>query len=224
MFLEMMFKNPHRFGFILVTVIVSIVLHELAHGWAAIWQGDRTPIEKGHMTANPIVHMGWFSIFLLLMMGMAFGLMPVNPANFRSKYGDAMVAAAGPAMNLLLALVSLSILGIWIKFTGFAATEPVLKANAQDFLWYFGSTNIALAILNLLPIPPLDGSAIWANFHPGYAKAIRAVRNPQVFMFALLGILIVMSKFDFGFMDLAQKATLAYLNQVWGAGLELTGG
>ena len=66
MFLEMMFKNPHRAGFILITVIVSIVLHELAHGWVAIWQGDRTPIEKGHMTANPIVHMGWFSIILLL--------------------------------------------------------------------------------------------------------------------------------------------------------------
>ena len=92
------------FGCVVVTVIISIVLHELAHGWAAIWQGDDTPKMAGHMTADPMVHMGGMSLLMLALVGMAFGAMPVNPRNFRSRFGDALVSAAGPAMNFLLAL------------------------------------------------------------------------------------------------------------------------
>jgi len=222
MFITMLESDPHRFIYIVVTVVISIVLHELAHGWAAIWQGDRTPIEKGHMTPNPIVHMGWFSLILLLTAGMAYGLMPVDPSRFRSRYGVALVAAAGPLMNLLLAAVAIKILGLWIHLAGFANTEPVFQANAQQFLWYFSTTNLALMILNLLPIPPLDGSLIWGTFHPGYEKLIRSVRDPQIFTFALLGILVLMSFTDFGLLDLARKSGLFYLNEIWDAGLKLT--
>ncbi|MDP7006011.1 MAG: hypothetical protein QF718_07365, partial [Phycisphaerales bacterium] len=64
-------------------VIASITLHELAHGWAAIWEGDDTPRVTGHMSANPIVHMGLPSLILFLILGIAWGMMPVNPYRFR---------------------------------------------------------------------------------------------------------------------------------------------
>lgn len=61
----------------------SIVIHELAHGFAAISQGDRTPISQGHITLNPVVHMGWPSLIFLVIAGIAWGQMPVNPSKFR---------------------------------------------------------------------------------------------------------------------------------------------
>ena len=112
------------FGCVVVTVIISIVLHELAHGWAAIWQGDDTPRIAGHMTPDPMVHMGGMSLLMLALVGMAFGAMPVNPRNFRSRYGDALVSAAGPAMNFLLAMVAQIILGVWpVSYTHLRAHE-----------------------------------------------------------------------------------------------------
>ena len=79
------------FGCVIFTVVISIVLHELAHGWAAIWQGDDTPKQAGHMTPDPMVHMGGMSLLMLALVGMAFGAMPVNPRNFRSRYGDCLL-------------------------------------------------------------------------------------------------------------------------------------
>ena len=83
-------------------VIFSICLHELAHGWAAIWQGDRTPRETGHMTMNPMVHMGGASLIVFALVGIAWGLMPTDPSRYRwGRRGRIAVAAAGPLMNLL---------------------------------------------------------------------------------------------------------------------------
>lgn len=87
-----------------VWVIGSIVLHELGHGWAAIACGDDTPRRERHMTLNPLVHMGWPSLLLFAILGMAYGRMPVNPANFKSPWDDVIVALAGPMMNVLLAV------------------------------------------------------------------------------------------------------------------------
>ena len=94
-------------------VLFSITLHELAHGWAAIWEGDMTPRELGRMTANPVVHMGGLSLLVFAAIGIAWGMMPVNPSRFRHRrWGDAIVAAAGPVMNILLSIVCLTASGI----------------------------------------------------------------------------------------------------------------
>ena len=89
-----------------VAVVISITLHELGHGAAALWQGDETPRLLGHMTLDPRAHMPPISWGLLLLVGIAYGLMPVNPSRFRSKHGDALVAFAGPAVNLILAALA----------------------------------------------------------------------------------------------------------------------
>jgi len=225
LFIEIAAADPLRFVSIVFTVVVSITLHELAHGWTAIWQGDRTPIETGHMTANPIVHMGWFAIVLLMLVGVAFGMMPVNASRFRHRYGAALVAAAGPAMNLALGGAALAALGLWVAAAGHYSSHGLSNAtaNLQDLLWYFGTTNFALLLLNLLPIPPLDGARILGNLFPPFERKIRSVDNPQVFMFALLGVLVLFSYTDFGLFDTALRAGLAMVNVISGANLQLTG-
>ena len=157
-------------------VIASITLHELAHGWAAIWEGDDTPRVTGHMTANPVVHMGVPSIIAFLIIGIAWGLMPVNPYRFRhGKWGRILVSFAGPAMNLVIAFVLLTILGF---------THPFQEQNnLETFLFTGGFLNVILFALNLLPVPPLDGSNILANLSKTVASWYR---HPQAQFAGLL--------------------------------------
>lgn len=197
MFILSLQADPLFYVSVVATVVVSIILHELAHGWAAIWQGDDTPLRLGHMTANPMVHMGGFSLAMLVVLGISYGQMPVNPNRFRSRYGDALVSAAGPAMNLLLALVVLTGLGLWHRLAEGALT-PV-QDNAQQFLWIFGTTNIVLCLFNLLPAPPLDGSSILASFHRGYARIVNDPSNQQIFLFAFLFALFLAGDVLFAF-------------------------
>jgi Zn-dependent protease len=187
---------------VIATVVVSITLHELAHGWAALWQGDRTPIEQGHMTANPLVHMGGFSLLLLVTVGIAYGAMPIEPHRFRSRYGEAMVSAAGPAMNLLLAIIALSGLGLWMAEPGVGST---VEQNVENAVWYFAVTNIALLILNLIPVPPLDGAHILANLSRRYRSMIEQL-PPGTTVLVVLGLLVGLSFTDYGLFALAAKA------------------
>lgn len=150
----------------IVVVIGSIVLHELAHGWAAIRQGDSTPQYTGHMTWNPLVHMGQTSLILFAVLGIAFGAMPVDPSRFRSRYGDAYVAAAGPAMNVLLAAVFIVVGGFVVAYSG-TIGEP-LAGNLFTFCYIAVLLNVTLTLFNLIPVPPLDGSRILGSFVPSY--------------------------------------------------------
>ncbi len=138
-------------------VILAITLHELAHGWVAIWQGDDTPRRLNRMTLNPLVHMGGTSLLMFAIIGIAWGVMPTDPSKYRwRRKGRAIVAVAGPAMNILLAFASLSLLIVWLKI---GPTNASVYNNLAIFLWTGGWLNILLAVFNMLPIPPLDGSS-----------------------------------------------------------------
>lgn len=168
-------------------VIFSICLHELAHGWAAIWQGDNTPREMGHMTMNPMVHMGPWSLLVFALIGIAWGLMPVNPARFRSgRMGRVYVAAAGPAMNVGLAIVALTGAAIW------AAVATDGRLNLDDdvtiFLFTGGWLNLLLAVFNLLPVPPLDGSRILGGLS---LRFYQLFEHPQAQIFGLFFMLAI---------------------------------
>ncbi len=157
-------------------IILSICLHELSHGYAALFQGDDTPRTSGHLTLNPVVHMGIPSLLFLCFSGMAWGLMPVNPAKFKNKkYGDVIVSAAGPLMNLALALVAIAILSLSLKFSadGFVSSE---------FLRMAAVINLSLCMLNLLPIPPLDGFHVWSAFIP----QLKMLQGPYSIMLIVL--------------------------------------
>ncbi|MDP6693632.1 MAG: site-2 protease family protein [Phycisphaerales bacterium] len=169
-------------------VLASISLHELAHGWAALWEGDDTPRKTGHLTASPVVHMGMPSIVVFLIIGIAWGMMPVNPYKFRhGKWGRILVSFAGPAMNLILAFLLLTILGIIASL----AKESEGIHHLMVFLFTGGFLNFVLFAFNLLPIPPLDGSTILANLFPEIGKLYSKPQAPMVGMFLML--MLVMS-------------------------------
>jgi len=168
-------------------VILSITLHELGHGVVAVWQGDRTPIETGHMTMNPLVHMGGMSLLVFALIGIAWGTMPVNPIRFRNgRYGDILVSAAGPAVNVALALIALTGFSIALQY---APRDGSFVENILTFLWIGGMLNVVLLILNLLPIPPLDGSRILAGLIPALG---RYYARDDIARFAMFGVLAVL--------------------------------
>jgi Zn-dependent protease len=166
-------------------VIGSIILHELSHGWAAIRAGDRTPIYSGHMTWNPLVHMGHMSLITFALLGIAWGAMPVNPSAFRGRYDDAKVAGAGPAMNLAIAIVCLLIAAVWRAFGGFGVPDQVYT-NVMIFFTLGTALNIGLMLFNLIPIPPLDGSKIVATFVPSYRRLMDHPHAPIVALIVFL--------------------------------------
>lgn len=145
--------------FFIIVLILSAVIHEYAHGWSANQLGDPTAKLAGRLTINPLVHLDpWGSflmpLFLYLISGgrFVFGYakpVPVNPYNLnKHKYGDLLVSAAGPLSNLMVAVV----FGLMMR-----------AFPAQPIVGYFSIivyVNILLAIFNLVPIPPLDGSKI----------------------------------------------------------------
>jgi len=169
-------------------VLAAIVLHELGHGVAAIWQGDDTPRVMGRMTVNPVVHMGWFSIVAFLLIGIAWGLMPVNPSRFRwgPRRGGAFVAAAGPAVNL--ALCVLCVVGCALWQLASPSSDRVAE-NVTTFLFTGAWLNLWLLMFNLLPVPPLDGSAVISGISRG---AARVMHNPRVQQFGFIAVLLLM--------------------------------
>jgi Zn-dependent protease len=152
----------------IVALIISVVIHEMAHGYAANWLGDPTARLAGRLSPNPIVHLDpLMSVILpglLIFTGspILFGAakpVPYNPYNFTNqKWGEAIVAAAGPASNIGIAIIfailvqNAGLLGLNQAFVGLATGVIVL--------------NIFLAFFNLVPIPPLDGSKILPRLLP----------------------------------------------------------
>lgn len=190
LFVRHLTESPVFFFSVVLTVVVSVTLHELGHAYAAIAQGDDTPRVQGHLTLDPLKHMGPMSLIVLLVAGIAWGSTPVNPSRFRSRHGDALVSLAGPAVNLVLAVLGLTVLGLWMRFSPEAS--GTLAGNLRVFLFVFGEVNLVLCLLNLLPIPPLDGSNVVASFVPGVRRLMTDPNNQGVF-FALFILIFFMA-------------------------------
>ena len=195
MFITTLVTNPILFLRIVLILIVSISLHELAHGWAALSQGDDTPKKTGHMTLNPVVHMGWESIVFLCIGGMCWGQMPVNPSKFRSpKWGNILVSAAGPLLNLALALLFIILLKL--------SSSPRLAGILSYQFFYLAATiNLSLFIFNLLPIPPLDGFHVFSEIFP----ALKPLKDSPFGFFALM-IIFMTPGFSAGLYAIANLA------------------
>ncbi|MCH7547033.1 MAG: site-2 protease family protein [Planctomycetes bacterium] len=160
------------------------------------------------MTMNPLVHMGGMSLIVFAVIGIAWGLMPTDPSKYRwRRQGRIIVAGAGPAMNILLALVCLTAASLWVVYG--SQNQPLSK-NVSVFLSTGGWLNIVLAMFNLLPIPPLDGSSILSGLS---FKAYRFYQNPKVQTYGFLVLLAVfisgIGSFLFGF---AMTLSNAYVN------------
>ncbi len=175
-----------------VWVVFSICLHELAHGWTAIKLGDDTPRLAGHMTWNPLVHMGPYSLLMFVFIGIAWGAMPVNPNKLRGRYADAIVSLAGPLMNLSLAIISLICLMLWGPLSQGHLISSVtipdpLATNLQTFFHLGAMLNIVLMLFNLLPVPPLDGGRILMDVMPSYRRMMQSENGRWI----ALGVFVI---------------------------------
>jgi Zn-dependent protease len=204
-------------GFLVVWcfwVVLSIVLHELAHGVAAIRSGDRTPIETGHMTWNPAVHMGVNGLIAFVLLGVTWGLMPVNPSRFRRRYDDAKVSVAGPLTNLWLALFTTAACATMVAMDrrGVIDMSSVQwQANLLECFFLGATLNFVLFALNLLPIPPLDGSKILANFSRGYRDMVDQPQAIGVSLVLLVLVFVFGGKYLFEYADEAATRLMLWL-------------
>lgn len=224
LFLMRAVDNPLYFVSVVFTVVLSITLHELAHGWVAIRLGDDTPIRADRMTINPVVHMGPWALLALALVGIAWGQMPIDRSRLRGRYGESKVALAGPATNLLLAAAALTGLGLWARFEpavfGPGGRGEEWIGRAGFFVQTFGMTNLLLCVFNLLPLPPLDGSHVVANFSRGYDRFVSDPSNSGalmimfIFAFIFAGVL---------FTPVSMLAT-AYVSALSGVTLAVGGG
>jgi len=180
--------------FIYIIIILSAVFHEYAHGWAAYQLGDSTAKDEGRLTLNPLVHLDPIGtvilpLFLLFTSGMFLGWakpVPYNPYNLRDlKYGTLKVAAAGPGANLLIALV----IGLILRFF-----LPVISSYSMvlpSYLGFIVYVNIFLALFNLLPFPPLDGSKIFADLFPNQWKYFMRLGMMGIFIALFIAFFIL---------------------------------
>ncbi len=168
--------------------LAAIVLHELGHGWAAVWQGDDTPRRYDRLTLNPLVHMGWMSIVFLCLVGIAWGSMPTDPSRFRwGRKGRVVVALAGPAVNLLLGLISWAMIAWLLAYHKKQGTE--LSEQARWFWLRGGMLNFVLLFFNLLPLPPLDGAQALAGVSRTFWKWLH---DPTALRISFIALLVFM--------------------------------
>lgn len=155
--------GPDIILIVIIILLFSVVIHEVAHGYAALWLGDNTAQYAGRLTLNPLKHLDWFgSVILPILLsfsGFVFGWakpVPYNPYNLKNrKWGELLVAVAGPASNLILAII----FGLFIRLFGDGSSMTFIAILIVQI-------NVVLAVFNLVPIPPLDGSKILFAFLP----------------------------------------------------------
>ncbi len=148
-----------------VMVLVVLPVHEMAHAWAAHKLGDDTAKWNGRLTLKPTAHLDLQGTLMLVLFGVGYARpVPINPYNFQNRRkGVALSALAGPASNLLMAVVSV---GLYRLCVTFLPNTVALGYLYLILIEVFASINIRLAVFNLLPIPPLDGSKIFGYFLP----------------------------------------------------------
>ncbi|MCL4279903.1 MAG: site-2 protease family protein [Ignavibacteriaceae bacterium] len=157
-----------EFIFIIAILIMSVVIHEVSHGYAALALGDPTAKYQGRLTLNPIAHLDPVGSFIVPAIGYFLGgfiigwarPVPFNPYNLKSaKWGEAIVAVAGPLSNIAIAVI----FGIVIR-VGIA--KDLLDPQFLGLASFVVLINLVLAIFNMIPIPPLDGSKILFSILP----------------------------------------------------------
>lgn len=169
------------------------------------------------MTGNPLVHMGPLSLVVLFVTGLAWGAMPIDRSRLRGRYGEARVALAGPAMNIGLASVGLIAAVLWLRMTGNLPDDNTTAKRGFDLLWMFTFLNVLLAIFNLLPVPPLDGSHIMANLSKGYNDLIHSDRFHALSFLPFIGAFLLARYL----VEPIMGVTLQIISDLSGVGLRL---
>jgi Zn-dependent protease len=225
-------QDPIGIALVIVLLIVCLGVHEAAHAWVALKCGDTTARDLGRLTLNPIAHIDLFMTILLpamliLLKGPVFGgakPVPVDFHRLRRPWRDmSLVALAGPVSNFLLAILFTFLLYALLKYGFYHGASPTPLARRADRLPLVMKTaanfNILLAVFNMVPVPPLDGSRVmaWllpASLRPSY---IALERFGLLIVFALIFWVPGFSRFLFSGMDAVQRVieSIVRLGGLW---------
>ncbi len=180
--LNLLIKDPLTFAIVAVSLLYSIIIHELAHGWVADRMGDSTARWMGRLTLNPLKHLDPIGTIMLFIVGFGWARpVPVNFGNLRHfRKGLFFVSAAGITANAILAFIAILLLRL---------LSPQSE-SVKLLLYFMAQINIMLAAFNLIPIPPLDGSKILMAFLSEKAQYAMARIEPYG-MFIIIGLLFL---------------------------------
>ena len=180
------------FAVIIAALVISLSFHEFGHAWVAKQFGDDTAERAGRLTINPRAHIDPMGLLMVVIVGFGYAKpVPTDPTRFTSRYADLLVAAAGPGMNLLLAIVTINIyvLGLKIGWGFFQQPGPYY------FFSYLALINLLLMVFNLLPIGALDGHYILPYLLPRRLASQYRYYNHRYGNWLLL-LLVLLAVFD----------------------------
>lgn len=170
-----------------IVIITAFPIHELAHALVADRLGDHTAREQGRLTMNPFAHLDLFGTLALLLFGFGWAKpVPINPSHFKKPKRDLVLTAlAGPLSNLCLAFLLMIVFKVYLSFANMGTTAGIVFGQViYTILW----TNLMLALFNLLPVPPLDGSRVALLLLPRnlYFRVMRYERVILVILLAMV--------------------------------------
>ena len=176
------------FAVLLAALILSLTCHEFGHALVAKLYGDPTAERAGRLTLNPLAHIDLMGLFMVVLVGFGYAKpVPTDPRNFRSRRADLWVAAAGPAMNLLLAALAWNFF-LLMRMNG---VEYFAERGPETFFVVLVQVNLLLMVFNLIPLGPLDGHYILPHFLPAGAARTYREYNQRYGVYALLGLILL---------------------------------
>jgi Zn-dependent protease len=175
------------FLILVIAIVFSLSLHEFGHAGAATLLGDETPRRLGRLTLNPVSHVDPIGLLMVVLVGFGYARpVPIDPRNLRRPWGGAAVAAAGPLMNLLLAVAAVNLLAWAGQSETFA-----LSAAAVLTLTILAKINLLLMLFNLIPLGPLDGHFILSWWLPPRLGAHYDRLNLRYGSWLFLGLIVL---------------------------------
>lgn len=214
----------------MVVLLMAISAHEAAHAWMSDRFGDDTARLLGRVTLNPVAHIDPIGTLLIPIVSFIFGSIggpvaripligwgkptPVNPLRWRNKdLANVMVSGAGIMANLLIATLAFVIIKVFLHSNAFASIPEGFREPVALLLEYMLTMNISLAVFNLLPFPPLDGSKILETFLPASAQPFLAAME-QFGFFILMGLIYI------GFFSAIMRPVMSFVDFLLFLGLE----